>query len=205
MRDTARLAAGVRRPPGLRSGGAAYVGAALLALAAVTAGPGRAGAQTLMTQEEALDLAFPAPTRVERKTAYLSDAQLASARERAGDDVEIEQGVVTYYAGYRDGRPVGIAYFDVHRVRTKAEIVMIVVTPDARIERIDVLKFMEPPEYAAPEGWIDQLEGRPLDGELALKGAVRNLTGATLTARALTRAARRVLALHAVIGPVESP
>jgi electron transport complex protein RnfG len=185
-----------RRPSGLRSGGAAAVAAVLLALAGL---PACASAQTLMTQEEALDLAFPAPTRVERATAYLSDAQLAEARERAGDDVSIEQGVVTYYVGYRDGRPVGVAYFDVHRVRTKAEVVMVVVTPDARIQRIDVVKFTEPPEYRAPDGWIEQLEGRALDDELALTGSIRNLTGATLTARALTRAARRVLALHAVI------
>lgn len=80
---------------------------------------------------------------------------------------------------------------------------MVVVTPDALIERMDVLKFMEPSEYLAPDGWIAQIEGRRLDDELSLKGAVRNLTGATLTARALTRAARRVLALHAVIGPLE--
>ncbi len=175
---------------------------AILGTLLAAVGPVRASAQALMTQEEALELAFPAPVQVERKTAYLTDAQLAEARKRAGGDVEIEQGVVTYYAGYRDGRPVGVAYFDAHRVRTKAEIVMVVVTPDARIGRMDVVKFLEPPEYAAPEGWIDQLEGRPLDDELALKGAVRNLTGATLTARALTRAARRVLALHAVIAPV---
>ena len=80
---------------------------------------------------------------------------------------------------------------------------MVVVSPEARVERVDVLKFLEPPEYRAPDGWIDQLEGRPLDDELSLRGAVRNLTGATLTARALTRAARRVLALHGVIGPLE--
>lgn len=199
MRHAARVAVGACRLPGPGSGGAACVVAALVGLAAMAA-PGRASAQTLLTQEQALELAFPAPVQVERKTAYLSEGQLAEARARAGKDVEIEQSVVTYYTGTRNGRPVGVAYFDAHRVRTKAEVVMVVVTPDGRIERIDVVKFLEPPEYGAPEGWIDQLEGRPLDDGLSLKGAVRNLTGATLTARALTRAARRVLALHGVIG-----
>jgi hypothetical protein len=160
--------------------------------------------QTLLTQEEALELAFPAPTRVERKTAYLSDAQLARARRLAGPTAEVEQGVVPYYVGYRDGRPVGFAYFDAHRVRTKAEVVMVLVRPDARIHRIDVLKFTEPPDYRAPDGWIDQLEGRPLDGALSTRGEIVNLAGATLTAEALTAAARRVLALHAVIRPGEA-
>lgn len=173
---------------------------ALIAL--MPAGPDAASAQTLLTQEEALELAFPAPTRVERKTAYLSEAQLRRARSLAGSDVAIDQGIVTYYVGYRGERPVGVAYFDVHRVRTMAEVVMAVVDAAGRVERMDVLKFTEPPEYRAPAGWIDQIEGRPLDDDLSLNGSIRNLTGATLTARALTRAARRVLALHAVIQPL---
>ncbi len=174
-------------------------------MAAVAAPPAPADAQTLLTQEEALALAFPAPTKVERKTAYLSEGQLRDARRLAGSDVDIQQGIVSYYVGYRQGRAVGVAYFDAHRVRTMEEVAMVVVTPDGRVERMDVLKFAEPPEYRAPAGWIGQIEGRRLDDELALKGGVRNLTGATLTARALTRAARRVLALHAVIDPMGAP
>ncbi|MFW5947951.1 MAG: FMN-binding protein, partial [Gemmatimonadota bacterium] len=163
--------------------------------------PGALPAQTLLTQEEALELAFPAPTRVERRTAYLTDAELARARELAGDDVALEQGVITYYAGTRDGRPAGVAYFDAHRVRTKSEVVMVVVDRDARVRRVDVLKFTEPPEYRAPDAWIRQLHDRALGPSLAVGEAVGNLTGATLTARAMTRAVRRVLALHAVIRP----
>lgn len=190
-----------RRLPGLRPRGAAWPVMLLLGAAGLIAAAAPAAAQTLLTQEEALGLAFPS-SRVERHTAYLAEAELDRARRRAGSDVPIEQGIITYYVGHRDGRPTGVAYFDVHRVRTMEEVVMVVVSPDHRVRRIDVLKFTEPPEYRAPEGWVAQLEGRALDEELALTGAIRNLTGATLTARALTRAARRILALHAVIDPL---
>ena len=192
------------RPPGPGSGGASSRPSlarwpALALLAGLAASP--LGAQTLMTQEEALAVAFPVPVEVERRTAYLSEEQLDRVRELAGAGVDIESGIVTYYVGTRDGEPTGAAYFDAHRVRTKNEVVMVVVDPDARVRRVDVLKFMEPAEYRAPEGWIEQLEDRRLNDELSTRGAIRNLTGATLTARALTEAARRVLALHAVIGP----
>lgn len=179
--------------------------AGLVAVCAVGSAAVPVAGQTLLTQEEALALAFPAATHVQRETAYLSEAQLRKAGELAGPDVAVEQGVVTYYVGYRDRRPVGVAYFDAHRVRTMEEVVMVVVAPEGRVQRMDVLKFTEPPEYRAPDGWIDQIEGRRLDDELSLRGGVRNLTGATLTARALTRAARRVLALHAVIDPLGAP
>lgn len=191
--------------PSLLAAGAARILAtrfgALAAVAALAAGAAPAAAQTLMTQDEALAAAFPAPAVVTRQTAFLTEAQLAAARRLAGPGVELDQGIVTYYAARRGGIPEGVAYFDAHRVRTKAEVVMIVVTPQGRVERIEVLQFLEPPEYRAPEGWIAQFDGRALDDDLSMKGEIMNITGATLTARAMTRAVRRVLALHAVIDP----
>lgn len=161
-----------------------------------------AAAQTRLTQEEALRLAFPAPARIERRTAYLDAAQQRAAERLAGRGIPVDQSVVTYYVGMRDGTPLGVAYFDVHRVRTLPEVLMIVVSPDARIDRIEVLRFSEPPEYRTPEGWLAQIEGRHLSPDLSLKGKIVNLTGATLTAQAVTRAARRVLALHQTIRPL---
>ncbi len=164
---------------------------------------GAATAQVRLTQEEALRLAFPEPAAIERRTAYLSRAELERARRLAGEDVEVEQSVVSYYVGRGDAGPLGVAYFDAHRVRTLPEVLMFVLTPDARIERIEVLKFSEPPEYRAPEGWLGQFRGKGLSDELSLKGSIVNMTGASLTSRAVTRAARRVLALHQVIRPFE--
>lgn len=169
---------------------------AVLALAA--AAPARAQVVRL-TQEEALRLAFPSPTVIERRTAFLTDGQLAAARDRAGPDVPVEQRVVTYYAATRDGRRVGTAYFDAHRVRSLAEVLMVVVTPAGRVERVEVLRFDEPPEYRPPDGWLGQLVGDSLGAGLSLRGDIANLAGATLTSHAVVRAVRRVLALHAVV------
>jgi hypothetical protein len=181
----------------------------------LTAGPAVAAAtaQTL-TQDEALRLAFPPPATIERRTAFLTEEQLGRAKALAGPDVDVTSRVVTYYVGHscgpsapcgRSGRPLGVAYFERHRVRTLNEVLMFVVSPEGRITRLDILEFLEPPEYRASPRWLGQLLGRGLDGELSLKGAVVNLTGATLTSRAITRASRRVLALHQVIAPLKTP
>ncbi|MDH5588804.1 MAG: FMN-binding protein [Gemmatimonadota bacterium] len=176
------------------------VAAVLLATAAA---PGGASAQGL-TQDEALRLAFPTADAVERRTAYLDDAQLERARALAGTGVEVKTTVVTHYVATVAGAPLGVAYFDPHRVRTLAEVLMIVVDPDGRIRRMEVVSFREPPEYRPPPGWLAQFHGRELDGDLSLKGEIPNITGATLTSGAATDAARRVLALHAVIDPFAS-
>jgi len=171
-------------------------------------------AQARLTQDEALRLAFPLPATVERRTAFLTEDQLARARELAGPDVEVTSRVVTYYMGHScassapcglSGPPLGVAYFERHRVRTLNEVLMFVVSPGGRITRVDILEFLEPPEYRASPRWLGQLLGRGLDDALSLKGSVVNLTGATLTSRAIARASRRVLAVHQVIAPLATP
>lgn len=171
-------------------------------------------AQTRLTQEEALRLAFPAPAAIERHTAFLTEAQLVQAKSLAGPDVEVTSRVVTYYVGHScgpsapcgpSGPPLGVAYFERHRVRTLNEVLMFVVSPEGRLARVDILEFREPPEYRASPRWLGQFLGRGLEDGLSLKGSVVNLTGATLTSRAITRASRRVLALHQVIAPFGTP
>lgn len=172
-----------------------------LALAALAA-PARA--QVFMTQEEALQMAFPAPATVERKTAYLTEQQLARARTLAGSKVRLDQSVLSYYVASEGGEPLGVAYFDAHRVRTLPEVLMVVVGSDDRVQRVEVLKFTEPPEYVAPGGWLEQFRGRPLGPPLSTKGDIVGITGATLTAEAVTNAVRRVLSLHAVLRPFKA-
>lgn len=172
-----------------------------MAMASAALGsPTPARAQAL-TQDEALRLAFPGADAIERRTAYLDDAQVARARALAGPEGEIESEIVTYYVARKGGTDLGVAYFDAHRVRTLPEVLMIVVGPDDKIRRIEVVRFSEPPEYLPPGGWLRQFDARALDAELSSKGGIANITGATLTARAVTAAARRVLALHQVIAP----
>ena len=76
---------------------------------------------------------------------------------------------------------------------------MVVVGPAGSIARIEVLSFSEPEEYMPRGHWYAQFPGKALDDELAVKRGIRPVSGATLTARATTEAARRVLALHQVV------
>lgn len=156
-----------------------------------------APAKVFLTPEEALKLAFPGAA-VERHTAYLTAVQQQAARKLSGDE-ELPSALATYYTGTKDGRLLGTAYFDTHTVRTMRETIMVVVDPSGAIARIEVLSFSEPEEYLPRAHWYEQFQGKPLDDELSMKRAIRPVTGATLTARATTDAARRVLALQRVL------
>ncbi|MEN8145822.1 MAG: FMN-binding protein, partial [Gemmatimonadota bacterium] len=158
--------------------------------------PAPAAGQVFLTQQEALELAFPPPMSVERRTAFFSEEDLGRADELAGPSADVEQGVITYYVGTLEDRVQGVAYFDAHRVRTLPEAIMIVVGLDGKVDRVEILKFAEPRDYLASAAWLRQFEGRGLDADVALGRGIARMTGATLTSSAVTSAVRRVLALH---------
>ena len=163
-----------------------------------------AGARVLVSQDEALALAFPAPARIHRRTIYLTPDQVAAARAQAGEGNPIESAMVVRYEGWRDGTLVGVGYVQTMLIRTLPASVFFVVNTaglDGKplLSRVEILSWGEPPEYLPRPGWTGQLAGKPLDGDLSLKKAIRPITGATLTSHALTDGARRTLAVHAVI------
>lgn len=159
-------------------------------------------ATVYLTVDEALELAFPG-CRIERSTIYLTEPERSRAAELAGD--EIDSGIVHRYQASCDARPAGRAYFDTHRVRTLPETLMVVLTPQGRVRRLEVLAFREPPDYLPGAAWYAQFEDATLDESLRLRGRIRGVAGATLTARATTAAVRRVLAVDRVIGERQEP
>jgi len=154
-----------------------------------------AHARVLMTQDQALAAAFPAPLKVAREKFFLTPQQLAAAKSESVVDFN-DQLIVRYASS--DGR---YAYFDTHRVRTMPETIMIVVKGEA-IERIDILSFDEPTDYFPKPRWIEQLRGHKLDRELALNRAIRPISGASLTGRAIVDASRKILAIHHALAGV---
>jgi hypothetical protein len=153
-------------------------------------------AKVFLTQEEALKLAFPGAA-VERRTAFLTGAESRDVAALSGGPPP--SALTVAYVATKEGLLVGTAYFDTHVVRTQPETLMVVVEPSGKIGRVEVLSFSEPEDYLPRGHWYAQFPGKALDEELSVKRGIRAVSGATLTARATTEAARRVLALHQVL------
>ena len=169
----------------------------LLALVARTA-----TAADRLTQTEALALVFPGAT-LERKEHFLTEEQRQRIQDLA--KVEMKSRYVVSYEARRGTELLGVAFFDTHVVRTQQETAMVAISPKGAILRVEVIRFQEPEEYAAPERWKDQLKGQTLSPKLSLKADIKPLSGASLTAQALADASRRALAEFEVLGPKAPP
>lgn len=150
------------------------------------------------SREEALDLAFPGDTKRESVTVVLTDEQAREVKTLSG--IELESKLFTYHRGTRDGALVGYAVIDSHTVRTLPEAILAVLSPDGAVERVVMLAFYEPPEYRAPDRWLEQFHGRRLETDGWRVGRdIHGITGSTFTTNAIRNALRKIVALHAVV------
>ena len=155
-----------------------------------------AGAFAQVSREEALARIYPgAAIRAER--VFLTQDQKKRAAAVSG--LDIPSSLVARYSAEIGGRIVGRAYVDTHTIRTKNESLLICLDQTGKIRRIEVTAFLEPPEYKATDAWYGQFRDKALTDDLNLNRSIRPIAGATLTATATTRAARRVLAINQVL------
>jgi Na+-translocating ferredoxin:NAD+ oxidoreductase RnfG subunit len=133
----------------------------------------------------------------ERETHLLTQAeQSACAGLASQKDVG---ALVTRYVARNESGIAGYGYLDKHPVRTLPQILMVAVDADGVLVGIRVLAFHEPAEYMARAGWMEQFRGKTEQDKIRMKKNIDGITGATLTARAVTQCARRVVTIHQVL------
>jgi electron transport complex protein RnfG len=158
-------------------------------------------AQVLLTQDEALALAFPSATSFDRTTAFLGKEQAEQIEQLAGTPPD--RLTITHYIAMQGNDRIGVGYFDAHLVRTLNEVLLVAIGLEDEIITIEVVAFAEPPEYRAPDRWLELFDGKSWEDDLSMKGEIPNLTGATLSTRAVKSTVERILALHRVLNPLE--
>ena len=149
-----------------------------------------------ITRNDALKAAFPG-AQIRSEVLFLTDAEKKESEKNAGSPITTL--LVAKYEAIQNGKQLGRAYLDTHVVRTKKESLLVMLNADGSLKRVEVVAFLEPPEYMPSDRWYRQFDGKQLNENLKLDRDIRAVTGATLTARATTEAVRRVIAIDHVL------
>lgn len=155
-------------------------------------------AKVYFTRENALSMAFPGASAIEKKTLFLSLDEQKRIEELA--KVKLDSRMVTFYVGKGDGKVVGYAYLGSQVIRTKYAVFMVVINPDKTVKSVHVLAFYEPEEYLPPQRWFMQFSEKVLNEGLWPKRDIHAVTGATMSVYSITREVRKVLAIYEVVG-----
>lgn len=146
-----------------------------------------------MKRDEALEMAFPDADNVEKLEIYVSedDARRIESLAKA----KLNSRLFMIYKAVKGGEVLGYALIDTHELRSMTETVMFVVNPDGTLRQTEILAFFEPPDYMPANNWIVLFNGKSVRDTLRVGRDIPNISGATITAVALSEATRRTLAL----------
>ena len=156
-----------------------------------------AEAVVLYAKNEALKLIFPEADSVEPKAIFLTAGQVARIEELARSSLESQ--LLTVHVGRKGDETLGYAFLDIHVVRTQPEALFVVLTPQGEVDSVLIVAFHEPLEYMPSDRWQAQFAGKNLTPDLQVKRAIAPISGATLSAHAMTDAVRRALAVYQVV------
>jgi Na+-translocating ferredoxin:NAD+ oxidoreductase subunit G len=154
--------------------------------------------KVFLSTKEALQLAFPGAQVVRKQHVLDEDAQ---KRVLQLSGVAAPRSMVFAYEAKQGKQLLGTAYFDRNRVRSKHQLLMVVIDPQGKVQRIEVLAFGEPVDYLPRGNFYAQFLGRDLMDRLRAKGDITGVVGSTLTVHATIDAVRRILATHRVLYP----
>ena len=145
--------------------------------------------QVYTTKNEALALYLG--EKNERHTIFLTDGQVKTIQQKA--KAKVESKIVTYYSSQK-----GYAFFESRTVRTMPATFIVVVNAAGNIRAVEMLAFYEPEDYLPPKKWMGTFEHKTIDDDLWLKRGVYNISGATLSAQAITESVRKILATYQI-------
>jgi len=150
-------------------------------------------AEVFMKRDEALETAFPDADSVEKIEVYVSEDDARKIESLA--KAKLNSRLFMVYKAVTGGETIGYAVIDTHELRSMTETVMFVINPDGTLRHTEILAFFEPPEYMPANNWIVLFDGKSTGDTLKVGRDIPNISGATITAVALSESVRRTLAL----------
>lgn len=141
---------------------------------------------------------LPGATTVERHSFHLLQASQDSIRELSkqrwtGEDVEV-------WIPFANDVPLGYAVIDNVKGKDQFITYLVIVTPKLVVKDVEILAYRE--SYGGEveqSSWLKQFVNKQVTDELKPGKDIRNITGATISARSVTLGVKKVLCLLYVL------
>jgi len=148
-----------------------------------------------LTVPEALRETFPKAERFEERSLAVPDSVKARLEASLGGPVA-EDTVIVHTAVAADGAVLGHAVVSEEVGKYRPITFMVGTTPDLRVERVTILVYRESHGgEVRRDRFLNQYRGKTAASPLRRNQDIINISGATLSVRALNFGVRKVLGL----------
>ncbi|MEE9615164.1 MAG: FMN-binding protein [Thermodesulfobacteriota bacterium] len=173
----------------------------LLAFFLAAAAPDAAAAavREYATEQEVLERAFPG-AEIEKKRLKISPGE----RERIEELIKGKyfKKSISFHIARKEGRTLGYATVPNEVGKTRRITFMVVMDRDGKVKSVDILVFRESHGYEIENPrWRKQFEGKTIEDPIRPRRDIKNISGATLSVRAVTRGVKKALAAFEVLRP----
>jgi len=157
---------------------------------------GLLSSKVLIKPDEAMKLHFQEATQISKKSILLVKDEIKSAQKIAKR--KISDRVFRVFVAKKGDQIVGYGLLHTANVRTKDETALYIIDLKGQMKAIEIIAFYEPPEYLPQKRWLNQFIDATVENELKLKKDIHTISGATLSARAVTDSAKIALSVLAI-------
>jgi Na+-translocating ferredoxin:NAD+ oxidoreductase RnfG subunit len=147
-----------------------------------------------LSPEEALKIIFKDSKEVHKEDHKLDEAAQKKAQDLLGYVPPKDR--YTFYLGKTDGKVDGYALIDEQVGKVLPITFIIRLSPEGKVQTVEVMVYRESHGgEVKSKRFLRQFENKDLNEELRLQGNIVNISGATLSSRALVIGVRRAIVL----------
>ncbi|WP_457747445.1 FMN-binding protein [Sulfurimonas sp.] len=150
-------------------------------------------AQVLLSPFEAMYQNLGENITLSKKNILLKKSEFNAVQNEA--HVKLHTKIYRIYTAKKNNKIVAYGVLISRQVRSK-NVVALYIIKDSLLKNIEIIAFNEPLEYLTPKEWRSQFKEKSTDAMLHLSRDIPTVTGATLSARALTDASRIAFAVY---------
>jgi len=143
--------------------------------------------------DELLKANYSEEINIEKKSLILTKEQAKNIQEAAR--AKVGSKIVRYYEVKKEDTIVGHAILLKQKIRTKNAAILYMVDENKTMIGLEIVSFKEPSEYKPNDDWTKIFVGKTSEDILVAGKDIATISGATLSARAISDAARVALAI----------
>lgn len=136
---------------------------------------------------------------VDQQNVILNESQVQQLSKASQQPIDTK--LYRIYIAKNDSKSLGYGVLLNKKVRTKTAIALYLIGTDGKIKSIEIVAFNEPIEYLPTKTWLDGFDNKNANNVLRLNQDIPTVSGATLSARAITDGARVALSLIDIVKP----
>ena len=159
----------------------------------ITVSIGTLSANQNISIEEILKLNFSETSTTKKETLLLTKEESNSIQTEA--KAKLNSKIVRLYTVQENTEVMGYGVMLSQKIRTKKATILYMIDTNKSIKAIEIISFQEPQEYKPNSEWQEIFNDKNSSAMLISGKDIPTISGATLSARAITDASRIALAI----------